>query len=143
MKHYTKSDVDELAVIYALVNNGEPYSCSTIATIGGVKRRARQRAIVEFCTNMQFEDISLHGMRHVMKKLFGVSVSNNHLVKWATPGRKADNRVNLDLLLGNISQDCKRAAAALLIELDEEWPQLKQLALAEAAKLRSPSQIEA
>lgn len=92
--------------------------------LGGVKRRARNRAIINFCSNLEFEDISLTCMRHVMRLLFGVAVNNADLLRWATSGRKANDRVDIDNLLKNISSNIREDAKTQMEMLDTEWKTL-------------------
>lgn len=69
-----------------------------------------------------------------MRKLFGVAVSNAELLKWATPGRRATNRVDMKLLLENISPYTKQAAADMKTAFHAEWLEAKRIAAAHAQK---------
>jgi hypothetical protein len=120
MRFFSESDLSEVALILLASSS----KSSTAGLLGGVKRRAKNRAIIRFCSRLKFEDISLTAMRHVMRHIFGVSVSNDDLLRWATPGRKADDRVDIDHLLKNISSSTMEDARAQMLMLDQEWKAL-------------------
>jgi hypothetical protein len=60
-------------------------------------------------------------MRHFMRQIFGVSVSNLDLMRWATPGRKANDRVNIDILIKNISPSLIDDAQEQMQMFEQEW----------------------
>ena len=92
--------------------------------MGGVRRRAKQRAILEFCRKIQFPDITLHGMKYFMRQLFKTSVSNDKLMEWATPGRKANDRVDLKQL-DSIIEAYRSEATSLMGHFDWDWNAIK------------------
>jgi hypothetical protein len=116
MKFFSESDLTEAALI--LLTSSKP---SAAGLLGGVKRRAKNRAIIRFCSRIEFEDISLTAMRHFMRQIFGVSVSNLDLMRWATPGRKANDRVNIDILIKNISPSLIDDAQEQMQMFEQEW----------------------
>lgn len=136
MKYFNDHNVRDVAEIFLSIPVGEKMSPAMRGRIGGIKRRARNAAIIAFCHKLKFKDISLSCMRRVMRELFGIAVANEDLLAWATPGRKADDRVDLDQLFKNISLDKKNEAAQLLRELDQEWVLLKKQAAERALNAR-------
>ena len=128
MKYFNADNVRAVADIFLSIPADEPFPPALRGQLGGVKRRAKNAAIIAFCQGLLFEDISLISMKKVMRELFGVAVANEDLMAWATPGRKADDRVDVAQLFKDISLNNKKEAEQLLHELDAEWAQVKQQA---------------
>ena len=143
MKYFNNENVQAVAEIFLSIPAGEPIPPAVRGQMGGVKRRARNAAIIAFCDGLQFKDISLISMKKVMHELFGVAVANEDLMAWATPGRKADDRVDLDQLFENISSNIKEEAKQVLHGLDGEWVLVKQQAAELAAKARKAARTQA
>lgn len=102
------------------------------ALYGGVARRGRQKAIVEWCLARDFGEVSLHGMRAVQIRLFGKAVANDLLCRhWTTEGRKADQKIDMAALLER-ADALKPDADALLAEIAAEWEAAKSIAAADA-----------
>jgi hypothetical protein len=110
--------------------------------MSGIKRRARARAIVAFAR--QFAppppDYSITTMRNILGDLFIRSISNNDLQRYfATPGRRADNRVDLarnELWLEAHRSRFEHEALQLISDLDAEWELFKADAAQLAGKYR-------
>ena len=136
MKYFNDDNVQAVVEIFLSISVGETMPPAALGQMGGVKRRARNAAIIAFCQRLKFKDISLISMKKVMRELFGVAVANEDVMTWTTPGRKADDRVDMEQLLKDISLNSKMEAAQLLRDLDQEWGQVKQRAAELAAKAR-------
>ena len=136
MKYFNDDNVQAVAEIFLSIPAGETMPPAVRGQMGGIKRRARNAAIMAFCHGLKFKDISLISMKKVMRELFGVAVANEDLMAWATPGRKADDRVDVDLMFKDISLNIKIEAEQLLRDLDGEWVLVKKQAAELAAKAR-------
>lgn len=141
MNFFSDEDLNEVVKIFLTAS--DPLLSSHVRLIsqgrvngllGGVKRRARNRAIINFCSNLDFEDISLTSMKHIMRLLFGVAVNNADLLRWATSGRKANDRVDIEYLLKNISSNIKEDAQVHMEMLETEWKELIRCAKLIAAE---------
>lgn len=143
MRHFSELDIMDLASIMARSEPGERFTTAQIGAMGGIKRRARTRAVVEFCRTIKFEDISLHGIAWVMRELFGSAVSHQMLLAWATPGRTASDRVDFAKLAQTITADMRSDAQRVLVELSKEWAEAKKMAAAMAWKASSKKTMKA
>ena len=142
MKYFNDDNVRAVAEIFLSIPAGETIPPAVRGQMGGVKRRARNAAIIAFCDGLNFKDISLISMKKVMHDLFGVAVANEDLMAWATPGRKADDRVDLAQLLKDISLNNKKEAEQVLRDLDGEWVLVKKQAAELAAKARKTARTQ-
>jgi hypothetical protein len=131
--HFTAEDIAHVAHLFRVKSDPKDLPI-LLGLLGGVKRRATSRAKIKFCSSMRFEDISLTAMKHLMQKMFGSAVSNSDLMAWATPGRKADDRVDTEKMLKDISLSEIEQAAAMMRTLHAEWAQVK----VQAGKLAAP-----
>lgn len=130
---FTPADLEALIGIYKstdstdVLGRSQPqdgFLGAVTGKMGGVRRRAKQRAILEFCRKIQFPDITLHGMKYFMRQLFKTSVSNDKLMEWATPGRKANDRIDfkqLDFIIEAYRTD----AQLLMTRFDWDWNAIK------------------
>lgn len=102
-----------------------------MGVMGGFKRRGRQAAIVAFCRPIapDLGDVTLHGMKAVMRDLFGHAVGNDLLCEWATKGRKANDRIDIPALVERANVH-REAAKARLAEVEAEWMEAKRRAFA-------------
>ena len=141
MKYFNDDNVRAMAEIFLSIPAGETIPPAMRGQMGGIKRRARNAAIITFCDELTLKDISLISMKKVMHELFGVAVTNEDLMAWATPGRKADDRVDLVELFKNISLNNKEEAKQVLRNLDEEWVLVKKQAAELAAKARKAARL--
>lgn len=140
MRFFTDADISRAAE--AMVYHIDYLDKALLGIMSGIKRRARARAILAFAQQLAPPppDYSITTMRMVLGRLFGRSISNNDLHKhFATPGRRADDRVDLEQLETWYDQHVEvfsEQATALILSIDEEWRTFTRLAAHRAADLR-------
>ena len=141
MRFFTKADL--LHAVGAMLKHVDPLDKHLLGTLSGIKRRARARAIIEFAKTLQPPppDTTITSTRTVLRELFGGrAVSNNDLQRhFATPGRKADDRVDAVVLRAWLDTHRTRLeadAARLLSDLDAEWRLFTEAAALDAGQRR-------
>lgn len=140
MRFFTESDY--LVAIAAMLGNTSLNDPSLLGAMSGIKRRARARAMVEFAQQLDPPppDRSITTIRALLGQLFGRSISNNALQQhFATPGRKADNRVDAlrwDEWLAKHKPRLVDEARKLLSDLNEEWQEFALQAAYRAGQVR-------
>lgn len=127
MLYFNDRDMDMAKSIYRLAMLDGHLSGSRIASLGAIKRKARTGMVMAFCERIQFKDISLTSMRHFQRFLFGRAVSNDELMRWATPGRKASDKVDMEVL-ASVAERYKGEAEREMKRLDDEWVMLRKAA---------------
>lgn len=146
MRFFTSADLMRAAL--TMLAHADLANKQLGGTMNGIKRRARNRAIVEF--GLQLDppppDLSITTMRAVLRRFFGRAVSNDDLQRYfATPGRKADDRVNLarlDAWLAEHGPRLREEGLRLLGDLDAEWKDFTREASYEAGRLRREAKKE-
>ena len=136
MRYFNHDHVDAVADIMLSVELGEPFSAAAQGKMGGIKRRARTRMVLDFCDKLRFADISLTSMQLAQRIMFDRAVAHADLLKWATPGRKADSRVDMSEVEA-FAVAHKPEAALACQAFEEEWNQVKKLASGKAGVTRS------
>lgn len=145
MRYFTDSDL--MHATEAMLSHGGSRDVQFMGTISGIKRRARARAILEFAAGLRPPppDESITSMRAVLRELFGRGVSTDDLHRhFATPGRKADDRVDMTAFRAWLDEHRERfsgEAAALLAALDGEWKLFTVEAARRAGKLRKAEAV--
>lgn len=140
MRFFTESDLRHAAA--AMLTHIDHADRTLMGTMSGIKRRARARAIVDFAIQLapRPPDYSITTMRAILGRLFGRSISNNDLHRhFATPGRKADDRVNTEHLaawFAEHGQGFQDGANQLMLDLDKEWRVFTSEAARHTAEMR-------
>lgn len=140
MEFFTQRDL-HLAVETMLTHEG-PNNAKLLGILGGIKRRARARAVVAFAHHFRPPppDRSMTTMRHVLLDVFGRAVAHVSLQQeFATPGRKANDRVDqllLDAWLAAHRARFESEGAQLLAQLNREWRELTREAYRRTQQLR-------
>jgi hypothetical protein len=138
MRFFTVYDTDQLRDLFAMAEPGEPFSASILGMIGGVKRRARSRMACRFCADIPFPEISRHGVKHVMKMLFGIAVSDRDLKLFAKADRTAATKIDMDAVL-DLAQKYQEHALATAREFEHEWLTVREIAAATPKKMTKKS----
>jgi len=140
MRFFTEADLSRAAE--AMLIHIDVIDKALLGIMSGIKRRARARAIINFAQqlNPPPPDHSITTMRLLTNRLFVRSISNNDLHRYfATPGRRADDRVDLEALEGWYAEHSARfivEARELLRALEQEWRDFTREAARRTADLR-------
>lgn len=92
--------------------------------IGGWRRRVRRRVILDFLTSETWPDRSMWALNHLARELFGRGIDTAERRVWATPGRKADHRVDMKGLLHSVSDTMRSAAAQCMQDLEADFSRI-------------------
>lgn len=140
MRYFSQDDL--ATAVAAMLSHADARNPSVLGTMSGIKRRARARAIVAFCEGLSPAppDVSMTWMRKVQRRLFGRAVSHGDLHRhFATPGRKADDRVDQERFLGWLTTNQEAfqdARSVMLAGIEAEWGDFTKQAAAEAGTAR-------
>jgi hypothetical protein len=140
MDFFTRRD---LALAVETMLTYETNRPKLLGILSGIKRRARARAVVAFAHDFRPPppDQSMTTMQHVLLDVFGRAVGHGSLQhEFATPGRKADDRVDqaqLDAWLAAHRERFQIEGGRLLGQLNQEWRVLTKEAWHRAEQLRS------
>jgi len=140
MRFFNEADVSRAAE--AMLVHIDVLDRALLGIMSGIKRRARARAIVHFTQQLAPPppDHSITTMRLLTSRLFVRSISNNDLHRYfATPGRRADDRVDLEKLESWYAEHgarCAAEACELLRSLEQEWRDFTREAARRTAELR-------
>lgn len=143
MEFFTRDDFS-LAVSAMLDHISiSPQDKKLLGTMSGIKRRARARELIDFAQHLDPAppDATITSMRWLLRQLFsGRAVANTDLHRhFATPGRKADDRVDMAVLSAWLEEHRPRLmeqAAARLAALEDAWKIFTADAARKAGRLR-------
>lgn len=128
MTFFTPADHD--AAVQAMLDHPDVGSRHLRGLMGGIKRRARARAVIAFVQAIAPPppDATITTTRQLMRALFGHAVSVNDLHRhFATPGRRANDRAD---------------AEARMLELEIAWQRFTAAAAEAAGEIRTAARPE-